>query len=170
MESSQVPTRHFWDFSIVTGLIVSLSTMYTIQCVRLLHMPIETRNRLTMTVWWSLLFNLIALEIEDIIMLALNFNQAYQSENWKYALNSSACFFFTNAIIYQILEWDLLGSMIKFQAQYPVSQLNVVRDKFNQRERLKIKFTKRYLVGFNVLFHLVKIVVPITTLAPCYNG
>ena len=105
-----------WDFSIVTGLIMSLSVIYLIHCVRLYHMPQETRNRLTMIIWWSLLLNLLALQIENTIMLALDISVQYISELWGYALNSTACFFFTNALMLQTFEWDLLGSMIVFQS------------------------------------------------------
>ena len=63
-----------WDFSIVSGWIESVSVIYIIQCVRLHHMPLDTRNRLTMIIWWSLLLNLIALQLENCILLALNLN------------------------------------------------------------------------------------------------
>ena len=67
-----------------------------------------------MIIWWSLLFNLLALQIDNSIMMALNLKVECLNELWSYALNSTACFFFTNALTLQAFEWDLLGSMISF--------------------------------------------------------
>lgn len=78
---------------------MSLSVIYLIHIVRVYHMPQERRNRLTMIIWWSLLLNLLALQIENSMLLALNITVAYRNELWSYALNSTACFFFTNAIM-----------------------------------------------------------------------
>ena len=117
-----------WDFSFTTGVTISLAVIYLAQCIRLQHMPIETRNKFTMTVWWSIWMNLVALEIRNIIMIALDLNKDSLNELSSYALNSVACFFFTNAIMLQAFEWDLLGSMIVFQGQREVKELGVVKD------------------------------------------
>ena len=77
-------------------------------------MPYDTRNKLTMTIWWSILFNLIALEIRNTILICVDLANTNYSELVGYALNSTACFFFTNAVMLQTFEWDLLGSMIVF--------------------------------------------------------
>ena len=77
-------------------------------------MPIETRNKFTMTVWWSIWMNLVALEIRNIIMIVLDLSKDSLNELSSYALNSIACFFFTNAIMLQAFEWDLLGSLLVF--------------------------------------------------------
>ena len=66
----------------------------------------------------------------------------------------------------QAFEWDLLGSMIYFQAKYRVSQLNVVRDTFNREERRKMRAT-RYVVAVNIAYHVVKIAIPVSTLINC---
>ena len=52
-----------WDFSILSGIVLALITFYIIQIVRLHFMPQETRNKITMKIWWSILLNLIALQI-----------------------------------------------------------------------------------------------------------
>jgi len=103
-----------WDFSITTGLTVWVALLYLAQCVRLAHMPCETRNKLTMTIWWSIFLNLVAWECKNIILFSLNLSNESYSSLANYALGSTACFFFTNAITLQTFEWDLLGSMIKF--------------------------------------------------------
>lgn len=66
----------------------------------------------------------------------------------------------------QAFEWDLLGSMVSYQAKYRVSELNVVRDTFNREERRKLRWT-RYIVGFNIVYHVVKIAIPMSTLINC---
>ena len=50
-----------WDFSILSGIILALIVFYVIQITRLHFMPQETRNKITMKIWWSILLNLIAL-------------------------------------------------------------------------------------------------------------
>ena len=123
-----------------------------------------------MIIWWSLFCNLISLQVEFSILISIDITQAYKNELWSYALNSLACFFFTTAIILQTFEWDLLGAMITFQAKYRVSELNVVRDTFNREERRKWRWTG-YIVGINVSYHLVKSIVPLSTLISCiYTG
>ena len=88
-----------WDFSITSGFTISLAVIYLAQCIRLQHMPIETRNKFTMTVWWSIWMNLVALEMRNIIMISLDLSEASLDELSSYALNSVACFFFTNGIM-----------------------------------------------------------------------
>lgn len=50
-----------WDFSIITGILSACIVLYVAQCIKLMYMPKETRNKLTMTIWWSILLNLVAL-------------------------------------------------------------------------------------------------------------
>mgnify|MGYP007082967063 CR=1 FL=1 len=114
--SHESTAEHQWDLSITTGFTVGLIVIYLVQCVHLYHMPMETRNKLTMTIWWSILLNLIAWEIKNIILFCLALKTDCISALTSYALGSTACFFFTNAITLQTFEWDLLGSMIYFQA------------------------------------------------------
>ena len=52
--------KKMWDFSITSACTISLGVAYIAQCVRLKNMPLESRNKLTMTIWWSLFFNLFA--------------------------------------------------------------------------------------------------------------
>ena len=52
--------QKMWDFSITSACTISLGVAYIAQCVRLKNMPPESRNKLTMTIWWSLFFNLLA--------------------------------------------------------------------------------------------------------------
>ena len=66
----------------------------------------------------------------------------------------------------QTFEWDLLGTMISFQAKHRVIELNVVRDTFNTEEKRKVLWT-RYSVGFNIVYHIIKIGIPMSTLISC---
>ena len=66
------PENHSWAFSVITGLVVTLSILYLANCIRLKYMPQETRNKLTMIIWWSLFLNLVALQIENSVMRLLN--------------------------------------------------------------------------------------------------
>ena len=157
-----------WDFAVTTGMNVALAVCYLVQCVRRNHMPCETRNKLTMTIWWSIFFNLVALLVKNIIMLNLRLTSKSVGELSSYGLNSTACFFFTNAIMLQTFEWDILGSMIKFQAEHCVNELNVVKDTYNALENKKLVITK-YVVWGNIAYHLVKIIVPGSTLVNCFN-
>ena len=78
-----------------------------------MHMPLERRNKLTLTIWWSLFLNLAALWIKNTVLICLSLNESVSALS-NYALGSAACFFFTNALTLQLLEWDLLAAMIKF--------------------------------------------------------
>ena len=120
-----------------------------------------------MIIWWSIFFNLIALQVENTVMRLLNLDEEFKSELWSYALNSIACFFFCNALMLQTFEWDLLGSMIIFQAKHRVSELNVVRDTFIKEERRKWRWTI-YIIWVNVAYHLIKVIIPTSTLISCY--
>lgn len=61
-----------WDFSIATGCIVTMCLSYLAQIVRLKTMPLETRNRFTMTIWWSHFINLLMLETKEIIFVSIS--------------------------------------------------------------------------------------------------
>ena len=50
-----------WDFSIATGCVMTLILAYVAQIVRVSFLPLKTRNRLTMTIWWSHLLNMVML-------------------------------------------------------------------------------------------------------------
>ena len=100
-----------WDFSIATGCIMLIIIGYLTQIVRLSFWPLETRNRLTMTIWWSILLNMITLEIKQIILLTCWVNEE-DNELIDYSITSIADFFFVNAIMLQCFEWDLLQQMI----------------------------------------------------------
>lgn len=155
-----------WDYSITTGLTITLIAIYLIQCVRLHFMPIETRNKLTMTIWWSIFLNLVALESKNTILICLNLQTENSKALTNYALASTACFFFTNAVTLQTFEWDLLGSMIYFQVQHSVSELNVVRDRFTKTEQFKVKMT-RVTILLNLVYHLIKVIVPTCAQISC---
>ena len=131
-------------------------------------MPLKTRNRLTMTVWWSILFNLLALEISNAILVCLNITSTSVNKLTEYTLESFANYFFINAVMYQTFEWDLLGSMIFFQSQHQVRELVVVREIYNVTEKRKLKATK-YIVGLNILYYIIKVAVPLSTLVNCFK-
>ena len=105
-----------WEFCITTGILVTLIVVYLAQCVRLSHMPVKTRNKMTMTIWWSILLNLVSFQVRNVIMILLDIKNKSCNELTNYALESITCFFFTNALMFQTFEWDLLGAMIIFQS------------------------------------------------------
>ena len=111
--SSEVSETAQWDFSIITGILLACITLYFAQCVRLYFMPLETRNKLTMIIWWSILLNLVALQFQYTVLISISEAERSINELTCYALDSFACFFFTNAVMLQVFEWDLLGSLIK---------------------------------------------------------
>ena len=62
------------------------------------------------------MINLVALLIRNMIMVKLEIKSTSIRELTNYGLSSIACFFFTNAVMFQTFEWDLLGAMIIFQS------------------------------------------------------
>ena len=66
----------------------------------------------------------------------------------------------------QCFEWSLLATMIKFQSQYKVSELNVLREDFNKTEAKKVRATG-YIIWLNILFFVAKVSVPCITLITC---
>ena len=111
------------------------------------------------------MLNLIALWIKDTVLSILTMTESV-SALANYALGSTACFFFTNGVMLQLFEWDLLASMIKYQADRKVNELDVERDKFNKGEHKKLKITC-WIVWFNIIYHIVKAAVPTCTLIAC---
>ena len=158
-----------WDFSVTTGLIIALTVIYLAHITRIRFMPCKTRNRLTMTIWWSVFYNLVALEIHNVIMICLDLSNESVSVLTNYALESTACYFFTNAVIYQTFEWDILGSMIFFQGQHEVRELDVVKEDYNASERRKVTRLK-YAVWVNIIYHIIKVAVPSSTIISCVKS
>ena len=60
-----------WDFSIATGCIMTLILGYLVQIVSLKFKSLETRNRLTMTIWWSHFLNMITLELKQTVLVSI---------------------------------------------------------------------------------------------------
>ena len=81
----------------------------------------------------------------------------------SYALGSIACFFFSNAVILQMFEWQLLAAMISFQAEHRVVKLNVVKEDYNRSECKKVRWAC-YAIWFNLIYHLAKASIPSSTL------
>ena len=155
-----------WDFSVTSGIIIALMVLYIGQITRRSHMPLTTQNKLTMTIWWSVFFNLAALLIRDIIVICLDLTNENESVLTDYALNSSACYFFMNTVMHQTFEWDLLGSMTQFQGHHEVSKLGVVKEDYNASEKRKVVVFK-YVIWCNIIYHIVKVCVPLSTLLSC---
>ena len=119
-----------------------------------------------MIIWWSLFLNLVALETKNTILIFIVWSDSSVGALANYALGSIACFFFSNAIMVQVFEWDMIAAMIRFQAQRHIIKLNVDRDKFKNEERIKLKCCC-YTVWFNVIYHIVKAGIPTSTLIAC---
>lgn len=161
-----VPQEHQqWDFSIANGCIVSLLLAYTVRIATIRFEPLETRNKLTLTIFWSHYLNILTLEIKKCVFvtfqMTINVSQLLQ-----YAISSIACFFYVNAVMLQCFEWDLLASMIQFQSRYKVSELNVLREDFNKTETKKVRVTG-YIIWLNIFFFMAKVLVPCITLITC---
>ena len=56
--------------------------------------------------------------------------------------------------------------MIYFQVSHKVSELNVVRDKSKKEEERKFRAT-RIIIWLNLAYHLIKVVIPTSTLISC---
>ena len=68
-----------------------------------------------MTIWWSLLLNLVAYQIKSTILIVMVVTDSPGNSSLaSYAIGSIACFFFTNATVLQVFEWDLLAKMVQF--------------------------------------------------------
>ena len=108
-----------WDFSIATGCLVALLVAYPAQIVSLYFKPLDARNKLTMTIWWSLFISMLVIEIKNTIFIMIeDTNSRGVSVLCSYTIGSIWCFFYVNAILLQSFEWDLLASMILYQSRY----------------------------------------------------
>ena len=81
-----------------------------------------------------------------------NFNQLTE-----YAVNSVACFFFISALIFQILEWDLIASMVHHQGTNHLNMLEIQKDDFRASEAKKWIITK-IIICFEFAYDLTKII------------
>ena len=82
-----------------TSINVSLILLYIVQLVRLKYSSIEKRNKLTLYIYKSLLYNLIATLVRSVTQLILSSSGLNVSQLSMYALNSTSCFFFVTAVI-----------------------------------------------------------------------
>ena len=80
-------------------------------------MPLETRNRFTMTIWWSHFINLLMLETKEIIYVSISITDSLKNIA-AYAITSTAGFFFVIAIMLQAFDLGLLSRLIQFQAKH----------------------------------------------------
>ena len=140
--------------------------LYLSNIIRLSYMPCKTRNKLTMTIWWYIFMNLCAVQIKNVIMICLDLTDESVSVLTSYALSSTACYFFTNAVMYQTFEWDMLGNMILVQSKHEVRELDVVKDDYNAIEKRKIVIFK-YSLWLNIFYHIIKVAVPLSTVINC---
>ena len=105
-----------WDFSFTLSLTVLLILLYFTQSVRLKFGLLNKRNRLTLIIYVSFLLNLVALLIRavaEILMLNYGVKEDFLI---RYAMNAAAMQFYVTAVLIQILEWNLIANMVKFQA------------------------------------------------------
>ena len=109
-----------WDFCIATGCVVTLILAYLAQIVRVSFFPLSTRNRLTMTIWWSHFLNLLMLEFKKIAFICIKMSSTV-NQLASYSVSSIAGIFYTSAILVQSFQLDMLAQMIRFQGQYHVS-------------------------------------------------
>ena len=149
-----------------SGVIIAVMVLYLANIIRLSYMPCKTRNKLTMTIWWSIFMNLCALQIRNVIMICLDLTNESVSVMTNYALSSMASYFFINAVMYQTFEWDMLGNMILVQSQHEVRQLDVVKDDYNAIEKRKIVIFQYTVLG-NILYLIIKVAVPLSTVINC---
>ena len=60
-----------WDFSITNSITATLIMFYCVQIVRLYYSGTDKRNKLTLAIYWSLFFNLLAAFLKSIVQLFL---------------------------------------------------------------------------------------------------
>ena len=124
-----------WDYSIASACIISLLVAYVAHIVSLYYRPLDTRNKLTITIWWSLFISMLVIEIKNSIFVAIEDTSSRGlSVLCSYAIGSIWCFFYVNAILLQSFEWQLLASMILYQSKYQISELMVAREDYRKSE------------------------------------
>ena len=90
-----------------------------------------------------------------------NFNQLVE-----YAVNSVACFFFMTALIFQILEWDLITQMVHHQGTNHLNMLEIQKDDYRASEMKKWTITK-IILGWELGYDLTKVVMLCISYAEC---
>ena len=60
-----------------------------------------------------------------IVLYYYHFDNQNYEEMFSYAISSLACYFFTNAMILVVFEWDLIVHLIGFQKPLSISELEV---------------------------------------------
>ena len=80
---------------------------------------------MTLYIYSSFLYSLCATLTRSMVQVfesnaGANFNQLVE-----YAVNSVACFFFMTALIFQILEWDLITQMVHHQGTNHLNMLEI---------------------------------------------
>ena len=160
--------QYEWDFSITSAITFTFILLYSVQCVRLSFTSAQKRHRLTMPIYYSILANLLAQEMRNLLQLIINMYELDKpdAECLTYAFNSLACVFWSLAVMFNIFEWDLLGSLITHQKSLALTQLDVYKSDFNARERSKTKCFKLSVV-LMVLYHIAKITYPLTSIYSC---
>ena len=83
-----------------------------------------------------------------------------------HALDALVTFFFICAVILQLFEWNLITSLIYHQGTTRHAQLDVMRERFNQSERLKWKVV-RLVIYAAFAFNLSKVVLSMITMYLC---
>ena len=76
-------------------------------------------------IYMAFMLNLIVLTIRLIFEILLLNHGIGEQALIRYALNSFAAFFFGAALLLEILEWRIIGSMVNFQAHLPIYELEV---------------------------------------------
>ena len=98
-ERKHADQRTQWDFCIATGCIVTLGLAYLVRIISLYHKPLETRNKLTMVIWWSFFFSILVLQIKLTVFFSVDWLSAGVNMLCEYAVGSFCCFFYVNAIL-----------------------------------------------------------------------
>ena len=139
-----------WDFSFTSAITTLLILTYITQIVRLKFGKLRKRNRLTLMIHISFLLDLTALQIRtvaEILMVMYNTPGQYLI---SYMLNTFATEFFLIAVLIQILEWNLIASMVKFQASRTQAELGVEKSDFNLQERRMARFNMVLICTFSL--------------------
>ena len=165
-ERQHADERTQWEYCVATGCIVTLCLAYFVRIISLYHKPLDTRNKLTMVIWWSFFLSILVLQIKQTIFFSVDWLSKGVNTLCEYAVGSFCCFFYVNAILLQNFEWGLLASMIRYQSRHKVQELLVVRDDYKRSEAKKLR-AMCFATWFSFLYHLSKILIPCVTLITC---
>ena len=159
-----------WDVTIFSSITISLMLLYFVQCVRLSYTNAEKRHKLTLITYYAIMANLVSVELRNIHELVIGLYGLVLADSacFVYALNSIAWVFWSIAVLICIFEWNLLGNLISHQKTHDITELDVYKGDYNNKER---RMTRCFKIGLGVVafYHVAKIAYPLSSVITCSN-